>query len=100
MQAIQFMAFLITLGGALVSLIFGVIFHRKLAVQIASVFLIAVGFLVIIGYVADSPNIYTIPPTGIGMALPTGICFLITGACLLVLVNEVKFMDKEDDEDD
>lgn len=91
MDAIQLIALIITIGGALISLIWGVVVHGKLAIQIGSVFLMLVGIIVIVGYLAGDPKIYTVPPTGIGMAFSTGICFFVVGALILRLVQEVDF---------
>lgn len=87
----QFILTIVSLGGAIVSLIFGVARHKKVAIQIASAFLMMVGVIVIIGYLTDSPQVYTFPKTKIGMALPTGVCFSIVGCCLWVIVDSIVF---------
>jgi hypothetical protein len=77
--------------GGMISLIMGIILHKKIALFVAASFIILIGFTVILGYIFDAPNIYTYPSGKVGMALPTGICFLITGFCLVILINEIEF---------
>lgn len=80
--------------GGIISLIVGVVKHRKIFLIAASGFLMLVGSVVMLGYIADAPNIYTYPKDKVGMALPTGICFLIAGFIDLMLVIQMDFKNK------
>lgn len=91
MGTIQTIVLIISMLGGSMSMMIGVAKHRKLALTISACFLILVGVVTIIGYLAGTPQVYTFPIDQTSMALPTGICFLITGLCLLGIVNEMKF---------
>lgn len=89
-MGLQLLLTLLSLAGGVISLVSGVVFHKKLFVQMAGILLMLVGFVVMIGYVTHSPIIYTYPPNTTAMALPTGICFSIIGCCLFILGQEMK----------
>lgn len=94
MNALQFiLAILGTIGG-IISLITAVVSRQKQAVQVSGILLMLVGLIVAVGYVADVPSIYTFPGNKTGMALPTALCFFVTGACLFILSNEIEFKKK------
>lgn len=82
--------YFITMAGAVVSIVIGIMKHKKLAVQISGVFLIATAIIVIFGYILGIPAVFTFPKDGIGMALPTAICFLISGISFILLANQLK----------
>lgn len=90
-EVMQFLLTIISLIGAVASMVFGVARHKKFSLKVSASFLVLVGIIVFIGYLTDSPYVYTYPPTKTGMALPTGICFFITGICLWVLADSVTF---------
>lgn len=91
METLQTIILVISMLGGGVSLLIGVATHRKLALLISAAFLILVGVITIIGYMAGAPAVYTFPANQTSMAMPTGICFLITGLCLLGIINEMEF---------
>lgn len=90
-EIVQGIITVISTMGAIISLVIGVTKHKIISLKIASAFLIIVGVVVFMGYVTDSPSVYTFPPNKIGMALPTGLCFFITGMCLWVIIDSVNF---------
>jgi len=91
MNAFNYILAILGIMGGVISLVTAVVKRRKIAVQISSIFLILVGVIVIIGYLADDSAIYTFPGNKIGMALPTGVCFEIVGICLWILATEIEF---------
>lgn len=96
MDALQFLLAVLGVIGGIISLITAVIKRQKVAVQVSGALLMSVGVIVIIGYLANDPAIYTFPGNKIGMALPTALCFFLTGGCLLMLANEIEFKKKND----
>ena len=81
---------IVSLSGALVSLLTALATHRKMAIRISGALLILVALIVVIGYLAGAPTIYTWPPGATAMALPTGICFGIVGVCLICLSDTLR----------
>lgn len=94
MIGMQEVMYFITMAGAAVSIIIGIMKHKKLAIQISGSFLVMTGIIVILGYIIGVPAIFTFPKDGIGMALPTAICFLVSGISFILLANEIKFKEK------
>jgi uncharacterized membrane protein len=93
-EILQTVVLMFSIIGGILSLIVGIVLHKKLALFVASSFIMFVGLIVVIGYMFNSPSIYTYPSGKIGVALPSGICFLITGFCLFLLTNEMEFKNK------
>ena len=82
---------LFTIVGSAISLAVGITKHRKIALVIGSLFLAITGVIVVVGYLTGAPQVYTFPANMTSMALPTGICFMVTGLILLGLINEIEF---------
>lgn len=91
---LQDVLLLFSIMGGIVSLIIGIVSHLRLAMLIAAASLMLVGAIVIIGYFGDAPQVYTFPSNKTSMALPTGICFLISGFCHLMTVLNTHFKPK------
>lgn len=81
--------------GGVISLILGIMKYTKLALLVSSSALVLVGLVVVIGYVADVPQIYTFPYNKTSMALPTGVCFLIIGVWQIILITHINFRNKK-----
>lgn len=95
MGTLQILLTLMGIIGGMISLVTAVVNRQKSAVMISGILLMAVGLIVLVGYLARVPAIYTFPQQGIGMALPTAILFFITGGCLFILSTEVEFKDRD-----
>lgn len=62
-------------------------FLSKLMVQLAGFGICVVSVTALIWYVIQSPTLYNWQTPGVGMAIPTSICFLIVGASIIALAR-------------
>lgn len=94
-NSLQTILLMFSVIGGVISLILGVMKYTKLALIVSSAALVLIGFVTVLGYVADVPQIYTFPGNKTSVALPTGVCFLIIGIWQIILINHIDFKNKK-----
>ena len=94
-EVAQILLLVISVVGGITSLILAIIKHKKIFITVGCGFLMLVGLITIVGYLADAPVIYTYPKGKTSVSLLTGICFLITGTLMMMLTNEIEFKNKK-----
>ena len=94
-EVAQILLLVISVVGGITSLVLAIIKHKKIFIIVGCCFLMLVGLITVVGYLADAPVIYTYPKGKTSVSLLTGICFLITGALMMMLTNEIEFKNKK-----
>lgn len=87
METIQLITHLISLIGGTFALLLYAQKNKHLALQMSAWFLIGSGAICVLGYAVQTTSHFTLPRDSTPMAFSTGVCFMVTGAAILILSN-------------
>ena len=87
MDVLHVLTNIVSICGGIFAVLLAATKHKKLSVRLSGHFLVAVATVVILGYVFGAPQVYTFPLGSTGVALPTAICFWVTGINFVLLSN-------------
>lgn len=85
MESLQLITHIISILGGTFAILLYVSRNKRLAVQMTGWFLILSGTVCVLGYVVEATSHFTYPHNTTPMAFSTGVCFVVSGAAILIL---------------
>lgn len=87
LEGLQLITVIVTMAGGILSLSVGISKYKKVFIKLSGHFLIWTGVLIVLGYVVNAAQLYTIPPHTTPTSFPSAVCFIVIGANLIGIAN-------------